>query len=413
MKNFIHKPIACLLAIFLMVSVSSAVVLAITEVTDGDNNASAANADSGANAEGVNSGANAAGVNSDASAAGVNSGANANGVDKYRAEYIFDERGGIPGVNVKIRDAETLSGFANRARLATYSDAVKAEAAESFAYRYIEDDTDKGEEEKMENVGPNYSMMWDNELSEFFNDDYYLERMKELGFYLSDDSNDSSLNYRNAVIRLQSSINQSITGTLTLQAKKALIEGGGVVAYDLVESPPSSEYWVTINKSTRILTVYSGDKIHKKYPVAVGSSMSLTPDGKFTFVTKAVNPAWGGGGYAKPVAGGVPSNPLGPRWMGLSIGGGGRYGVHGNASPRSIGTYASHGCVRMINADVRQLYDYIPVGTNVWVGTTEKLNSYGVYQNLIDPLAGDAPPPEPEPEPEPVREDLALMIELE
>ena len=330
-----------------------------------------------------------------------------------RAEYIYDARGGIPGVTTRRKDSVTLSEFAGNTRLSLYSDVIRAGAAESFLYRFI-DAEGEDEEAEPEDVGPDFSMMWDDELSEYFGNEYYTERMKELGFYLEGDSNDQNLNYRNAVIRLQSSINQPLTGTLNLQAKKALIEQGGVVGYDRVDSPPSSEYWITINKTTRVLTVYFDNKVHKKYPVAVGRTMGLTPDGKYTFIVKHVNPSWGGGGYANPVAGGAPGNPLGPRWMGLNIRGGGRYGVHGNAAPRSIGTYASAGCVRMINSDVRELYDYIPIGTHVWIGSTELLRNYGVHQNLIDPLAGDvAPEPEPEPEPEPVREDLAVMIELE
>jgi lipoprotein-anchoring transpeptidase ErfK/SrfK len=140
--------------------------------------------------------------------------------------------------------------------------------------------------------------------------------------------------------------------------------------------------WCVIDKSARILTVYVDDIIYHKYPVAVGKTIGLTPEGKFTFVTKAVNPRWGGGGYAQPVAGGAPNNPLGKRWLGLSIGWGGSYGVHGNVSPYSIGTYASHGCVRMINSDVEELFDYVKIGTPCWIGTTDRLREWGVYQQL-------------------------------
>ena len=342
---------------------------------------------------------------------------------KDKASYISDENGKIPGVSGVVpksgNGAETtaaittMTEFVDKANSASSIDVESAPSNESFAYRFSEDETgDETEETAPVKTGPDYSLMWHDELNKYFSDDYYYGKMEELGF-LRQDVSDQSINRRNAIIRLQSSINQPITGTLDLATKKALIEGGGVMGYDQVNEAPTSEFWVTINKSTRILTVYEGSKVHKKYPVAVGKTMSLTPDGKFTFVTKSVYPAWGGGGYAKPVAGGSPSNPLGPRWLGLSIGGGGRYGLHGNANARSIGTYASHGCIRMINQDVIELYDYIPVGTRVWIGTTEKLNSYGVYQSMYDPLSGEAAPePVPEePEPEPVREDLAVMIE--
>jgi len=114
--------------------------------------------------------------------------------------------------------------------------------------------------------------------------------------------------------------------------------------------------------------------------VATGKRPGLTPEGKFSIVTKSVNPAWGGGGYASPVRGGSPSNPLGYRWMGLSIGGGGTYGIHGNANAASIGTYASMGCIRMINSDVESAFEYIPTGTPVWIGTDGRLADMGVRQ---------------------------------
>jgi lipoprotein-anchoring transpeptidase ErfK/SrfK len=140
--------------------------------------------------------------------------------------------------------------------------------------------------------------------------------------------------------------------------------------------------WVVIDKSARILTVYIGAEVFSKYPVAVGSNPGFTPEGQFTFVSKAKNPRWGGGGYASPVAGGAPNNPLGKRWIGISKGGGGQYGVHGNVSAYSIGTNASHGCVRMINSDVEEMYEYIAIGTPLWIGTTQKLAEWGVYQQL-------------------------------
>jgi lipoprotein-anchoring transpeptidase ErfK/SrfK len=138
--------------------------------------------------------------------------------------------------------------------------------------------------------------------------------------------------------------------------------------------------WVTINKSTRILTVYIEDEVFKKFPIAVGSRIALTPSGKFTFVSRGVNPRWGGGGHSEPIAGGAPNNPLGKRWIGISKNGGSRYGVHGNASPNSIGTNASNGCIRMINNDVVVLYDYIKIGTPVWMGTTDELAVWGIEQ---------------------------------
>lgn len=137
-------------------------------------------------------------------------------------------------------------------------------------------------------------------------------------------------------------------------------------------------YWIVINKSNNTLYYLKGKELINKYPVATGKSPVYTPEGKFTIVSKAINPAWGGAGIYKPVPGGAPNNPLGKRWMGLSIKGGGSYGIHGNAAPNSIGTYASLGCVRMFNEDVEYLYDLIQHGTPVWIGSETKLKEFGV-----------------------------------
>ena len=64
--------------------------------------------------------------------------------------------------------------------------------------------------------------------------------------------------------------------------------------------------------------------------------------------------------------------------MGLSIKGGGSYGIHGNSDKESIGKYVSLGCVRMYNQDVEILYQLIDKGTAVWIGNEIKLKEYGI-----------------------------------
>ncbi len=135
--------------------------------------------------------------------------------------------------------------------------------------------------------------------------------------------------------------------------------------------------FIIINKSSNTLYHIREKKIVKKYPVATGKLPEYTPEGKFTIVTKYVNPAWGGAGKHKPIKGGEPNNPLGKRWMGLSIRGGGSYGIHGNSNKNSIGKYISLGCVRMYNEDVEALYNLIDKGTPVWIGNETKLREYG------------------------------------
>jgi len=210
----------------------------------------------------------------------------------------------------------------------------------------------------------------------------YEAELKKLGYY-SNESNDEKLNLRNAVLRFQSDHNlivDGIWGPKSLSALKKRLTEKNFTYPDIIEAPPSEDSWAVINKTKRILTLYNNNTVIKKYPIAVGYPSSLTPSGKYTIVNKIVNPAWGGAGYAKPVKGGVPENPLGYRWMGLSISDGSRYGIHGNNSPYSIGKDISHGCIRMINSDIESLFEKVPLHMNVWIGTDEELKEWGINQ---------------------------------
>ena len=268
------------------------------------------------------------------------------------------------------------------------------------------------EERRLNELRQRVASLTNDDLDELYSAEYFTERMRVLGYLRSEYGAD--INYRNAVIRLQAAMNLRTDAVLGENTKKALLENSPVIPHDEVSSPASGGYWITINKSKNILTIYEGAKVYGKYPVATGSSPSLTPEGKFSIVTKAVNPAWGGGGYASPVAGGAPGNPLGKRWFGLSVGGGGSYGVHGNANAASIGTYASHGCVRMINADVEKIFEFISVGTPVWIGSDAKLADFGIKQyHTVTQAPGDALPafePEPAPDFYPADPERATLI---
>lgn len=210
----------------------------------------------------------------------------------------------------------------------------------------------------------------------------YSISLKELGFY-KDDYLDEELNLRNAILRFQSQHNLVVNGELDEETQLVFNqyvthENNGVI--DNIEEAPTDKKWIVINKTKRILTLYEGTNILKKYPIAQGKLPRYTPEGKFSIVNKLIDPAWGGAGIYKPVRGGAPNNPLGPRWMGLSINGGGRYGIHGNNNPQSIGTDASLGCIRMMNTDVKELFELIPKNTIVWIGTDEVLRGWGILQ---------------------------------
>lgn len=211
----------------------------------------------------------------------------------------------------------------------------------------------------------------------------YLDALKSMGYYKYD-YKDENINMRNAVLRFQSACNLHADGIQGPQFKSAMIKrlilGGSFTPTDIVTRPASKGKWIAINRTKRILTLYYGKTVIKKYPVAIGKDSAKTPQGKFYVYLKRKNPMWTGGRHSKPVPGGSPKNPLGKRWIGLSPGKGNLYGIHGNNSPYSIGGRVSKGCVRMINSDVHELYDLVPVGTPVWIGDDSTLRKWGVYQ---------------------------------
>lgn len=214
----------------------------------------------------------------------------------------------------------------------------------------------------------------------------YLNYLKDLGYYKKVYKNDENLNIRNTILLFQSNHNMTVTGTWDEATKTMLIKrlASPVFTYlDTIKSPPTTGKWIVVNKTKKTLTLYEGTKVLKKYAVAVGNPASLTKSGKFIITSKLINPDWGGGGFSKPIKGGTPENPLGTRWLGINRTDG-SYGIHGTNSFYSIGKYISHGCIRMQNYCVEELYPLVPLKANVWVGTQDELIKWGVTQNPFE-----------------------------
>jgi lipoprotein-anchoring transpeptidase ErfK/SrfK len=121
----------------------------------------------------------------------------------------------------------------------------------------------------------------------------------------------------------------------------------------------TAPFLIRIDKSKNTLVLYSNDEAVKKYSVATGKK-NCTPVGEFKITDKLVHPTWFKTGAILPP--GSPENALGTRWMGFDKP---AYGIHGTIEPKSIGTQASEGCIRMLNEDVEELYSIVPVGTKV------------------------------------------------
>lgn len=116
---------------------------------------------------------------------------------------------------------------------------------------------------------------------------------------------------------------------------------------------------VVVSIPDRKLAVLENDRVLRTFDIAVGAPHSPSPTGSFKIVNHIVNPTWY---YKGKVVGPGPGNPVGTRWMGLSAAG---YGLHGTNVPSSIGKNASHGCIRLRNSDVEQLFELLAVGDDV------------------------------------------------
>jgi lipoprotein-anchoring transpeptidase ErfK/SrfK len=127
---------------------------------------------------------------------------------------------------------------------------------------------------------------------------------------------------------------------------------------------------ITIDQSSFTLRLFRRLRYSRSYSVAVGQPAYPTPNGLFAIQSKQVNPTWtapnspwAGEAAGQSYDSSDPNNPLKARWMGVS----GSVGIHGTGEDSSIGTRASHGCIRMRVGDVIHLYDRVQIGTPVLI----------------------------------------------
>ena len=158
----------------------------------------------------------------------------------------------------------------------------------------------------------------------------------------------------------------SSTDERTLRAKT--VEVPAKVNADSVWA--SQPIAVTVARDGKVVRVFKRGKLSKTYTVAVGSPEFPTPTGQFVVQSMQKNPAWNvpqsewaGDLAGETIPGGDPRNPLVARWIGFN----GSVGFHGTASSGSLGTAASHGCIRMAPSDVIDLFKRVNTGTPVLV----------------------------------------------
>lgn len=126
--------------------------------------------------------------------------------------------------------------------------------------------------------------------------------------------------------------------------------------------------WILISIHQKTLTLYEGTQVVKRYPVATGTAQTPTPIG-FYHITHRFSGDLGG---------------FGTRFLGLNVPWG-QYGIHGTNKPGSIGSNASHGCIRMLVKDSEELYSITPNGTKVLI----EGGPYGLLDTHLVALAPD------------------------
>ena len=172
------------------------------------------------------------------------------------------------------------------------------------------------------------------------------------------------MSYSRALRAVQAAL--AATGRARTVRVKVRVRRPKVTTHELATKYPQV---ITIDRGGFTLRFFKRLKLAKSYPIAVGQAGLETPAGLYHIQDKQVNPSWHvpNSAWAGSLAGQVippgPSNPIKARWMGIYAGA----GIHGTADIGSLGTAASHGCIRMSIPEVEQLYDQVPLGTPVFI----------------------------------------------
>jgi lipoprotein-anchoring transpeptidase ErfK/SrfK len=128
--------------------------------------------------------------------------------------------------------------------------------------------------------------------------------------------------------------------------------------------------YIIVDRGSFKLRFFKHLKPSHTYPIAVGMQGLETPAGLYHIQDMQVNPswhvpnsAWAGALAGHVIPGGAPDNPLKARWLGIFDGA----GIHGTDNISSLGSAASHGCIRMAIPDVIEVYNEVPVGAPVFI----------------------------------------------
>ncbi|HUU42684.1 MAG TPA: L,D-transpeptidase family protein, partial [Planctomycetota bacterium] len=128
--------------------------------------------------------------------------------------------------------------------------------------------------------------------------------------------------------------------------------------------------FLIVSKKALTLELHFDGKRVKTYRVGIGKE-DLTPTGVFTVIERLKNPVWHRPGQPA-LPNNDPANILGSRWLTLvgedNVKRG--YGIHGTTRPETVPGRESAGCIRMLNPDVEELFEWVPARTVVRITDT-------------------------------------------
>jgi lipoprotein-anchoring transpeptidase ErfK/SrfK len=177
---------------------------------------------------------------------------------------------------------------------------------------------------------------------------------------------------RNGIAVEQGALQRRIERALTSRGHRVVKTPTSVTRPKVTRDDLANRYphLIVVSRGSFKLNFYKRLRHVKTYTIAVGAVGFDTPAGLYHIQNKAVNAAWSvpnkpwaGSLAGRVIPGGAPDNPLKARWMGIYDGA----GIHGTDQTYSLGSAASHGCIRMAIPDVIELYDQVPVQTPVYI----------------------------------------------
>jgi len=151
-----------------------------------------------------------------------------------------------------------------------------------------------------------------------------------------------------------------------LPAAPAVFQAGTSLSTMQIGSVLGNTTHLVVRRSYSRVYVYRGGTLQASYAIAVGKPGWETPTGTYRVFSKEVNPVFKSFRSGQEIPPG-PDNPLGVRWIGIWTDGHTQLGFHGTNEEELIGQAVSHGCIRMLNRDVADLYNQVDVGTVVTV----------------------------------------------